>query len=63
MLSGRRGEKQDVGHGKDDRDARQVMLVVMWAKSESGTDVVIWLFVNHFSLGAKIGSFSGRSYG
>ncbi len=48
--------------GKDDRDARQVKLVVMWAKSESGTDLGIWLLVNHFIL-AKIGSFSGRSYG
>ncbi len=44
-----------VGHGKDDRDAKQVKLVVIWAKSESGTDLVIWLFVNHFILGAKIG--------
>ena len=26
MLSGRRGEKQAVGHGTDDRDARQVKL-------------------------------------
>jgi hypothetical protein len=26
MLSGRRGEKQDVGHSKDDRGARQVKL-------------------------------------
>jgi hypothetical protein len=44
-----------VGHGKDDRDARQVKLVVIWAKSESGTDLVIWLFVNHILLEAKIG--------
>jgi hypothetical protein len=26
MLRGRRGENQAVGHGKDDRDARQVKL-------------------------------------
>jgi hypothetical protein len=43
MLSGRRGENQAVGHCKDDRDAKQVKLVVIWAKSESGTDLVIWL--------------------